>query len=76
MTHFSRHYLPYGSKSSVLNPKIAYSTLVEYVKRAGNGWNVVGDGIFARNREDLPPENPEGGIEENATLSVNQNTNA
>jgi hypothetical protein len=48
---------------------------VEYVKRAGN-WNVVGEGIFARRPEDMVPENPEGGIEGNARLSVNQPANA
>lgn len=48
---------------------------VEYVKRAGN-WNIVGEGIFSRNSEDMVPENPEGGIEGNSTLSVNQENQA
>jgi len=48
---------------------------VEYVKRAGN-WNVVGEGVFARSPEDMVPENPEGGIEGNSTLSVNQSANS
>ncbi|TVY57408.1 hypothetical protein LCER1_G000814 [Lachnellula cervina] len=45
----------------------AWLMAVEYVKRAGN-WNIVGEGIFARNSEDMVPENPEGGIEGNSTF--------
>ncbi|TVY39686.1 hypothetical protein LSUB1_G002590 [Lachnellula subtilissima] len=45
----------------------AWLMAVEYVKRAGN-WNIVGEGIFSRNSEDMVPENPEGGIEGNSTF--------
>ncbi len=54
----------------------AHFTIVEYVKRANNGWKILGDGIFARDPEDLVPENPEGGDEANSALSVNQATRA
>jgi hypothetical protein len=30
---------------------------VEYVKRAGNGWNIAGDGIFVRDVEDAATKN-------------------
>lgn len=57
-------------------PKYTYFTAVEYVKRANNGWKILGDGVFARDPEDLVPENPEGGVEANSALSVNQATRA
>jgi hypothetical protein len=50
----------------------AWHMAVEYVKRAGNGWKVAGDGVFVRDPEDLAPE-PEGaGGGEPSSLSVSQ----
>lgn len=50
----------------------AWNMAMEYVKRAGNGWRVAGDGVFERNPEDLAPE-PEEGAESGdpSSLSVN-----
>jgi hypothetical protein len=53
-----------------------YFITVEYVKRANNGWKILGDGVFAREPEDLVPENLEGGDEANSALSVKQATRA
>jgi hypothetical protein len=47
----------------------AWHMAVEYVKRAGNGWRVAGDGVFERNSEDLAPE-PEAEAEDPSSLSV------
>ena len=41
--------------------KDAWNMAVEYIKRAGNGWQVAGEGVFERNPEDLTPEPEEGG---------------
>lgn len=38
----------------------AWHMAVEYVKRAGNGWKVAGDGVFVREPKDLEPEPKEG----------------
>ncbi|TVY83585.1 hypothetical protein LSUE1_G001233 [Lachnellula suecica] len=56
----------------VVKPQVngANFATVEYVKRAGN-WEIVGDGVFTRQAKDMVPENPNGGDEANATLSVN-----
>jgi len=34
----------------------AWNMAVEYVKRAGNGWKVAGEGVFEREVVDLKPE--------------------
>ncbi|KAH7350936.1 hypothetical protein BKA65DRAFT_396984 [Rhexocercosporidium sp. MPI-PUGE-AT-0058] len=50
--------------------RAAWGMAVEYVKRAGNGWKVGGDGVFIRKEEDIKPN--EGETEEvPTTLSVN-----
>ena len=52
--------------------KDAWNMAVEYVKRAGNGWRVAGDGVFERDSEDLVPEPEEGDEGGNPSLlSVN-----
>jgi hypothetical protein len=40
--------------------KDAWSMAVEYIKRANNGWKVVGDGVFERDPEYLSRNPPEG----------------
>ena len=50
----------------------AWHMAVEYVKRAGNGWKVAGDGVFVRDAKDLTPEPEEGAESEDpSSLSVN-----
>ena len=34
----------------------AWNMAVEYVKRAGNGWHVAGEGVLEKLRDDLVPE--------------------
>jgi hypothetical protein len=52
--------------------KPAWNMALEYVKRAGNGWKVAGEGVFERNKEDLAPEPEEGaGSGGPSSLSVN-----
>lgn len=48
----------------------AWRMAVEYVKRAGNGWHVAGEGVLERNTDDLVPES--AGIDgtEATSLSV------
>ncbi|KAH7419853.1 hypothetical protein BKA64DRAFT_651724 [Cadophora sp. MPI-SDFR-AT-0126] len=43
--------------------RAAWGMAVEYVKRAGNGWMVGGDGIFVRKPEDIKPLDGETGEE-------------
>ncbi|KAG4440683.1 hypothetical protein IFR05_003829 [Cadophora sp. M221] len=45
--------------------RAAWGMAVEYVKRAGNGWKVGGDGVFVRKQEDIKPS--EGETEEQPT---------
>ncbi|KAH9213414.1 hypothetical protein DL95DRAFT_524518 [Leptodontidium sp. 2 PMI_412] len=45
--------------------RAAWGMAVEYVKRAGNGWKVGGDGVFVRRQEDIKPS--EGETEEQPT---------
>lgn len=45
----------------------AWNMAVEYVKRAGNGWQVASEGVFVRNPKDLPPEPEEGSKAEDAS---------
>ncbi|KAK0108407.1 hypothetical protein ONS95_003215 [Cadophora gregata] len=43
--------------------RAAWAMAVEYVKRAGNGWMVGGDGIFVRKPEDVKPLDGETEVE-------------
>ena len=50
----------------------AWHMAIEYVKRAGQGWKVAGDGVFVKESKDLQPEPKEGAEVENlSSLSVN-----
>ena len=48
----------------------AWHMAVEYVKRAGMGWKIAGDGVFVRDSKDLEPEPAEGEDEDGSSLSV------
>jgi hypothetical protein len=51
--------------------KDAWLMAVEYVKRAGNGWKVAGEGVFVRDITDSDPEPTQAEEAESSTLSVN-----
>lgn len=48
----------------------AWNMAVEYVKRAGNGWDVAGDGVFTRDPKNMVLEQTEGDEGEPSLLSV------
>ena len=51
--------------------KDAWLMAVEYVKRAGNGWKVAGEGVFVRDVKDSDPDPTQAEEAESSSLSVN-----